>query len=239
MNPKLLLLEDDPVSALFLHTAATALPAQVERVNTLQAAHAIAVAGEHDLWLFDVNLPDGTGSELLGRLRKAGLTTPALAHTAQPSTDERVRLLEDGFIDVVVKPLSAEHWQRAIRKALELDSTRSDVIPPSDHRYARNIWDDTAAAKALGGNPAHVQALRDLFVAELPSVGFRIDEAVALQQARAIRDELHKLRASCGFVGALQLMTAAEALHDTPASTAALEQFRRAMQRTAHTPYTQ
>lgn len=238
MNLKLLLLEDDPVSGLFLQTATAALPARVELATTLQAAHAIAVTGDHDLWLFDVNLPDGTGSQLLARLREAGLVTPALAHTAQSSADERARLLADGFSGVAVKPLPAEQWQAAIRNALEPPSTDPVAMPGSGRRHEHAIWDDTAAARTLGGNPAHVQALRDLFVDEIPSVGTRIDEAVAAGRLQSVRDELHRLRASCGFVGAARLLAAAEALHAEPQSPPALEEFRKAIHRTTNTPYT-
>jgi hypothetical protein len=85
-------------------------------------ADAIAAAGPHDLWLLDANLPDGSGIELLARLRERHPRVPALAHTADDSPSLKSRLLASGFAAVLVKPLTAVVLQRAVRQALELDS---------------------------------------------------------------------------------------------------------------------
>ncbi len=67
--PHVLLVEDDPVSRAFLGAAIQAVPATVDAADTMAAAFALATAGPYDLWLFDANLPDGSGIELLTRLR--------------------------------------------------------------------------------------------------------------------------------------------------------------------------
>src|SRR5678816_1058340 len=81
MTPRILLVEDDPVSRTFLQAAAEALPAHVDTATT--CAEAIHRAGRqtYDLWLIDANLPDGLGSGLLATLRSLSATTPALAQT--------------------------------------------------------------------------------------------------------------------------------------------------------------
>ena len=80
--PRVLLVEDDPVSRAFLGAAIQALPAAVDAADSMAAALALAAAGRYDLWLFDASLPDGSGSELLAKLRVRDASTPALAHTA-------------------------------------------------------------------------------------------------------------------------------------------------------------
>jgi DNA-binding response OmpR family regulator len=85
--PRILLVEDDPVSRAFLGAAVHALPAVVDAADSMAAAMALAAASRYDLWLIDANLPDGHGAELLSRLRVREAQTPAVAHTA--ATDSR------------------------------------------------------------------------------------------------------------------------------------------------------
>ena len=104
--PRLLLVEDDPVSAVFLRDAATALPAEVDVAGSIADALVLAGSRRYDLYLIDANLPDGRGESLLQQLRERGIATPALAHTAARDTSIRERPLAAGFIDVLCKPLT-------------------------------------------------------------------------------------------------------------------------------------
>src|SRR5690606_25694205 len=86
----------------------------------------------------------------------------------------------------------------------------------------RPCWDDAAALAALGGQAAHVQALRGMFLEELPAQRARIAAAAAQADDTAVRAELHRLVASCGFVGAARLGDAVQALRAAPLDAAAL-----------------
>ena len=82
MNPWILLVEDDPTSRAFLQAATEALPARVDTAASVAEALALACANDYALWLVDANLLDGSGIELLAKLRGRGFSTPAVAHTA-------------------------------------------------------------------------------------------------------------------------------------------------------------
>src|SRR5690606_33004214 len=69
MNPRILLVEDDPTSRAFLQAATEALPAVVDIAGSVAEALALATRHAHALWLIDAHLPDGSGSELLRVLR--------------------------------------------------------------------------------------------------------------------------------------------------------------------------
>jgi len=213
-KPRLLLVEDDPVSRHFLCTAAEGLPAQVDAVDTIAAAIALAADHTHDLWLFDANLPDGSGIELLQRLRDTDWETPALAHTASRDRAELDGLIAAGFSDVLVKPLTAIAWQSAIRRALGAMVDTSSI--ESRHCGKLPLWDEDAALAALNGNREHVVALRYLFLAELPAQRDAVLAALRQQEHAAVRDMLHRLKASCGFVGALRLLAAVNTLDAAP-----------------------
>ncbi len=214
--PRLLLVEDDPVSAVFLHQAATALPAEVDVAGNMAEALACASTQHHDLYLFDANLPDGRGETLLRQFRERGLAAPALAHTAAREDALRERLLAASFIDVLCKPLAVAELHDALRYHLGL--------PPPGCAKLPN-WDDAAALAALAGQQAHVDALRDLFLGELPGQRQRIEAASLQGDEAAIRAELHRLVASCGFVGAMRLAAAVRELQAAPLDAPALRRF--------------
>lgn len=214
MKPRLLLVEDDPISHAFMLAALEALPARVDSATSI--SQALRAEESHDLWLIDANLPDGSGARLLAGLRRLHPRTPALAHTADPSADMRRSLLEAGFAAVLVKPLSAADLQSAVHAHLPAHAARI------------GDWDETAALKALNGSREHVDMLRRLFLDELPGNVDAVEQSFRAGDQEALRAVLHKLRASCGFVGASRLGAAARQLQQAPASLEALMDFRAA-----------
>lgn len=207
-SPRVLLVEDDPTSREVLALAIAGVPAEVVVAGSFAEARAAIrdAAGAHgrfDAWMVDAHLPDGAGAELLPS-RPQG--TIALAHTA--ATDAAVvdALVAAGFAEVLVKPLSALQVQAALRRALGSRAAARGVSPAGDG--ALPVWDDAAALRALAGHAGNVAGLRGLFVRELEPTLPRLRTAYHARDAAALRDELHRLRASCGFVGAARLAAA-------------------------------
>ncbi|MDQ3617941.1 MAG: response regulator [Pseudomonadota bacterium] len=229
--PRILLVEDDPTSRAFLMAAAAAVPAEVDSADSVSTALALANAQDYDLWLFDAHLPDGSGCDLLQRLRLRHPHTPAVAHTATQEAATRGALIAAGFAEVVIKPLPAATLRATIRRILGLPdgeraSTRagdSDGTP---------VWDDEAAALALNGNHSHVQTLRELFLHELAQTGTRISEAARRGDLANAEHGLHKLRASCGFVGASRLAAAVHAWQQQPQQLELHQSFEQAVRDT-------
>ncbi|WP_425477391.1 response regulator [Stenotrophomonas ginsengisoli] len=218
---RLLLVEDDLVSRSFLQAVLESLPAQVDWAATAHEAQALAATHEHALWLIDVNLPDGRGSDLLASLRRRAADTPALAHTADLSPVLATQLRADGFADVLVKPLGRQALLDAVRTALPAARQASENLP---------TWDEQRALSALNGQQSHIKALRDLFMGELPSVRNAISQAMASEDAGQLRQQLHRLQASCGFVGAARLGAAAAQLQQQPHNHHARNNLNQAIQ---------
>lgn len=222
--PRLLLVEDDPVSASFLRDALAALPAGVDLAGSVAQALQSAEAGAaHDLYLVDANLPDGRGEDLLQRLRGRHLNAPALAHTAADDAASRIRLLAAGFAGVLRKPLGVAELHAAVRAALPA----AGAAPP--RAGTPPAWDEDAALQAMGGQAARVATLRVLFLQELPGQRARILAAAAAGDAAGVRAELHRLLAACGFVGAARLLEAARALQAAPLDPTTLRGLQAAM----------
>ena len=206
--PNLLLVEDDPTSAAFLSDAAAQFPAQVHIARCIAEARAACRNQAFDLLLIDAHLPDGSGTDLLRELRAIGLQAPALAHTAESGSVLHEQLLASGFCDVLRKPMSLGALHAALRRHLG-----------ASHRP---VWDDAMALAALGDKPEQVAALRGLFLDELPGQRTRIASAASKGDEYAVREELHRLSASCGFVGATELAAAVRALRAVPMDANAL-----------------
>ncbi|WP_193312652.1 MULTISPECIES: response regulator [Xanthomonas] len=227
---RLLLVEDDPISRAFFDATLQALPARVDLADSVASALARAQTQAHDLWLIDANLPDGSGSDLLRQLQRQRPGTLGLAHTADTSATVRAQLLDAGFADVLLKPLSTERLLQSVRRLLargRLGGTAGTAEPTLD-------WDETTALAALNGERAHLIALRELFLAELPGTRDAVASALQLSDDQAVRSHLHRLQASCGFVGAARLARAVRQLHGDPASSQARHQFSEAVAALLH-----
>ena len=237
--PRVLLLEDDPVSAAFLAEGIAGLPAAVDIADTVAEARMMA-GDRHALWLFDANLPDGRGDALLAELRARGLAVPALAHTADARREERDALIAAGFVEVLPKPLAIAQLHAALRRALGTPAAASvdDIAAPSSSVDGETtpIWDDAVALRALNGQRVHVETMRGLFRDELLQTVARVADAIARGDVDALHGELHRLQAACGFTGAARLAIAVDALRATPDSSAAHAQFERAAQDTLSSP---
>lgn len=234
--PRILLVEDDPTSSAFLSAVLRDIPAVVDCADTAMAARALANAGRYDLWLLDVRLPDGSGPGLLAQLRAGNPDVPALAHTASPEAALHASLVAAGFAQVLVKPLAASGLQMAVQRALGLPAATVIGIRDSSPPPYLPLWDDEAAGRAMNFNRAHLEALRALFLGELPQARETVLAAAHARDPEAMSAALHRLQASCGFVGAARLRAAVIGLHRAPLDRELAIVFDQAALATAGTP---
>lgn len=227
---RLLLVEDDAVSAQFLREVLESLPATVVHAASCAQALAASRTGGFDLWVVDANLPDGKAETLLGDLRdSADSHAPALALTADPFAERREGLLSAGFVAVLAKPLQAGALLAKVQACLGETPTPHPHDAPAG---PSGPWDEAAALHAAGGRPESVAALRMLFARELPLERDRVLLALQSGDLEALHDTLHRLKASCGFVGARSLLHAVQALSKAPTDPAHRSAFEAACRST-------
>jgi CheY-like chemotaxis protein/HPt (histidine-containing phosphotransfer) domain-containing protein len=245
-TPRLLLVEDEPVSQDFLASALEALPAVVDCAGSIAEARRHIVGHPHALWLVDVHLPDASGPGVLAALRAAGGDAPALALTASTDAALHARLREAGFLAVLGKPIGVAELQAAVVRVVgsDLDVLRvaerhddgpagaadaaaggSDA-PPRGADDAASPWDEAAALATAGGRASTRDALRVLFLRELPELYGEVLHAVEGQDPQRARGALHRMKASCGFVGATRLLAETRRLHQAPLSSEAFASWR-------------
>ncbi len=216
---KLLLLEDDPPTRLFLHETLLVIPAQVQCTSTLAQAEAAIQRIAFDLWLFDANVPDGHSADLLIRLRIAGIQTPAIALTADNDAAMTTALLASGFSQVVIKPVAGAELLQVVGKLLPA---------AAEH----DLWNHRHALAAAGGVENTRAALHDIFLQELPDLQRQIIDALAQGQHPLAGSLLHRLNGSCALVGADALREAVFALSNDLGQPSLRDRFVSACQRT-------
>jgi two-component system response regulator BasR len=102
----LLLVEDDLDLGRALSQALRAEGFSIEWLRRLADAP-LAAAGEGvDCVLLDLNLPDGSGLDLLARWRRAEMAVPIIVITARTALEDRLSGLDGGADDYLVKPFA-------------------------------------------------------------------------------------------------------------------------------------
>ena len=103
---RILLLEDDEALGRGICMALETPNCTVTHCSTRLQAIKILQGVVFDLLILDINLPDGSGLELLRTLRQNGTSTPAILLTANDLELDEVTGLEAGADDYITKPFS-------------------------------------------------------------------------------------------------------------------------------------
>jgi len=121
---QILLVEDDSRIRLEVLDALQAADFGVTVCATLAEAQQAVTSG-FDLLLLDLGLPDGDGLDLVRGLRRSGDDVPIIILTARDEAEQRVRGLDVGADDYVVKPFHMPELIARIRGVLRRSSTTS------------------------------------------------------------------------------------------------------------------
>lgn len=157
MTLRVLLVEDDAELRVTLRDAL-----QVEGHDVLTAAslseglallaHAGAERGGFDAVLLDLGLPDGDGEALLALLRRSR-NWPVLVISARDAIDAKIRLLDAGADDYLIKPFSVAELLARMRVAVR---HRGTTVQPAQTRYARDGVVVDVAAQQVTRDGVHV-----------------------------------------------------------------------------------
>ncbi|HWK27639.1 MAG TPA: response regulator transcription factor [Solirubrobacter sp.] len=209
----LLLVEDDPLARTFLADNLTADGYEMLVAGTLDDALRALEGGRPDLAIVDLRLPDGTGLELVRRVRAAdGIASkldpdlPLMMISGSGGELDRVRGFERGLDDYLVKPFSYPEFRLRVAAILRRSRLRAQrgilrvgelVIDPTERRATLRGHRVPLAAKefallrALAASPTRVfskdELLRDVW-------GYRTYAATRTLDSHACRLR-RKLRA--------------------------------------------
>jgi two-component system copper resistance phosphate regulon response regulator CusR len=119
---KLLVVEDETKIADYLRQGLTEEGFAVDLARNGLDGHHLAMTAPYDLIILDVMLPDVDGWRILQSLRDAGKNVPVLFLTARDSVADRVKGLELGADDYLVKPFAFSELLARIRTQLRRGS---------------------------------------------------------------------------------------------------------------------
>jgi len=115
---KILIAEDEPKTGVYLRQGLTEAGFVVDLVtNGIDAAQQ-AFDDEYDLLILDVMMPGLDGWEVLEKVRAADKETPALFLTARDQVEDRVKGLELGADDYLIKPFAFSELLARVRSLL-------------------------------------------------------------------------------------------------------------------------
>jgi two-component system OmpR family response regulator len=157
---KLLIVEDEP---RLLRTLAQALRESGYAVDTAADGGEgcyKAREADYDAVILDVMLPGMDGWEILRRLRKAK-ATPVLMLTARDATEDRVKGLDGGADDYLVKPFELDELFARIRAIIRRHAGRAHPL-----MQIGDVAIDTRARRVIHGDTPVLLTAREYAILE-------------------------------------------------------------------------
>ena len=125
---RLLVVEDEPKVASFIKKGLEAENYAVDVAPDGEEGLHLGASEDYDLILLDILLPKLNGYEVLKGLRDRGLRTPVIMLTARSALDDRVKGLDLGADDYLVKPFAFEELLARVRVLLRRRSASASPI---------------------------------------------------------------------------------------------------------------
>ena len=161
---RILLVDDDEA---LMDTLANPLIHQRYAVDVTtdgQSAQGYLDMFSYDLVVLDLNLPDGSGIQFCQMFREAGYEQPILMLSATNTPADKVKALDAGADDYVVKPFDLDELNARIRALLR----REQVVLPTVLQLGGINLDPSTCETTYKGAPVHLTpkefALLELFL---------------------------------------------------------------------------
>lgn len=143
---RLLLVEDDPLLGEGIEQGFNLQGETLDWLRSGQHALDALASSDFDLLILDLGLPDIDGLEVLSELRRRGDQIPVLILTARDQVSDRIRGLDGGADDYLVKPFDLDELRARVRALLRRNSgisspklSYADIeVDPASREVCRN-----------------------------------------------------------------------------------------------------
>ncbi len=144
----ILIVEDDRRTSAYLTKGLAENGFTVDTSDRGEEGLNIACSGGYDLVILDVMLPERDGWSILSEMRRRGKQTPVIFLTARDAVPEKVKGLELGADDYLVKPFAFSELLARVRSLLRRSPTRQ----PDTMRIADLVIDLPRHKVTRGGS---------------------------------------------------------------------------------------
>lgn len=121
---RILIIEDERKTADYLHKGLSESGYVVDVATNGDDGLHLGLSEFYDLIVLDVMMPGRDGWSVLASLRRAGRSTPVLFLTARDTVEDRVKGLEAGADDYLVKPFAFSEFLARVRSILRRGPNR-------------------------------------------------------------------------------------------------------------------
>lgn len=189
---RLLLVEDNHPLADVICRALQQEGYVIDCAKNSSEADSWLLCQNYDVVLLDLGLPDADGADVLRRLRASGNRSPVLVLSAREAVDERVRLLDLGADDYVVKPIALNELEARIRSLIRRSHGIAD---PEISIGALHI--DTVGRRAFVDDRSLELSSRELTALEYIAVRARriVTKEQLLQALYGWQDDINSVNA--------------------------------------------
>ncbi|MHB1454898.1 MAG: response regulator transcription factor [Saccharofermentanales bacterium] len=148
---RLLLVEDEADLRNITAKRLTAEGYSVDSCENGADALDYALAAEYDVIILDIMLPKMDGLAVLGKLRSQGRKTPVMLLTAKDSVEDRVKGLDCGADDYLIKPYSYQELSARVRSLLRRQplNVTSNILGIADLEMELNTHTVTRGGKVV------------------------------------------------------------------------------------------
>lgn len=151
---RVLIVEDEPKSAAYLRKGLSEHGLVADLAHNGEDGLYLARSSDYDLLVLDVMLPGRDGWSVISELRRSGKQTPVLFLTARDSVPDRVKGLELGADDYLVKPFAFSELLARIHTILRRGPVRhGEILRAADLELDALSHRATRAGKRLDLTP--------------------------------------------------------------------------------------
>jgi two-component system catabolic regulation response regulator CreB len=209
MGQRILVVEDEPAIAESVSYALSRDGFAVDIAATY--ADAKRLSGESELIVLDLMLPDGSGFDLIGHLRRQSIPTPIIVLSSRDSEADRVAALETGADDYVTKPFTPREVVARVRAVLRR-AVPSHAPAASAQADLPITADEETRRAQVSGQPLELTRVEfDLLASLLENPGRVFTRAQLIDRVwgdgfaisdRTVDSHVKSLRRKVGEVGA-------------------------------------
>ncbi|MEO6975508.1 MAG: response regulator transcription factor [Gallionella sp.] len=153
---RILLVEDDRMIGEAVSIALRDAAYAVDWVKDGATANDVLEHGDHQAVLLDLGLPKRDGLEVLRRLRQAGSAVPVIVITARDGVDDRIKGLDFGADDYLVKPFDVNELLARLRAVVRRQGGQAAPLLSNG-----NVTLDQATREARCGNITELLSARE------------------------------------------------------------------------------